>query len=91
MDIVRDLVAADGAHIRIESRMEAVFVQRIAFPSAQRLHDFGDLAVLILMSNATGRSTPFRLSFSPVSGATKSGAEHAAGSDVPQGDPENSL
>ena len=54
MDVVRDLIPADGAHIRIEplSFAEAVFFQCIALPFGQGLHHLRFIFVLLL--NAEG-------------------------------------
>jgi len=45
MQVVENLIPADGVHVRIEALMdlEAVFLQRIALPLGQRLHDFDAL------------------------------------------------
>ena len=49
MDIVRLLVPADGAHVRVEPlpRGEAVFLQRVALPLGEGVDDFRLPAVLV--------------------------------------------
>ena len=50
MNVVRDLVPADGAHIRIEAFAfaETVFLQRVALPFCQGLHHLGLVFILLL-------------------------------------------